>query len=115
MAEMTERRILVLDGNGLISNVDRLSWKIKAIVAQEEREKVSRRVRDNLRYLRRNGQLLGTIPQGYRRVDGRIVEDPESAPAIEEIFRLYATGRFSLRSLAEHLKPFGHQALPRSG
>lgn len=26
MAEMTERRILVIDANGLISNVDRLSW-----------------------------------------------------------------------------------------
>ena len=107
MAEMTERRILVLDGNGLISNVDRLSWKIKAIVAQEEREKVSRRVRDNLRYLRRNGQLLGTIPQGYRRVDGRIVEDPEAALTIKKIFDLYATGCFSLRSLAEHLNRSG--------
>jgi DNA invertase Pin-like site-specific DNA recombinase len=107
MAEMTERRILVFDANGLISNVDRLSWKIKAIVAQEEREKVSRRVRDNLRYLRRNGQLLGTIPQGYCRVDGRIVEDPDAAPAIKEIFRLYATGCFSLRSLAEHLNRSG--------
>jgi DNA invertase Pin-like site-specific DNA recombinase len=42
---MTERRILVVDGNGLISNVDQLSWMIKAIVAQEEREKVARRVR----------------------------------------------------------------------
>src|SRR5690349_8604197 len=103
MAEMTDRRILVFDGNGLISNVDRLSWKIKAIVAQEEREKVARRVRDNLRYLRRNGKLLGTIPQGYHRVDGRIVEDPAAAPAIKEIFDLYATGRFSFRSLAEHL------------
>ncbi len=69
MAEMTDRRILVCDGNGLISNVDRLSWKIKAIVAQEEREKVARRVRDNLRFLQRNGKMLGTIPQGYRRVD----------------------------------------------
>jgi len=107
MAEMTERRILVFDGNGLISNVDRLSWKIKAIVAQEEREKVARRVRDNLRYLRRNGKLLGTVPQGYRRVDGRIVEDPAAAPAIKEIFGLYATGRFSFRSLAEHLNRNG--------
>jgi len=93
-------RILVFDTNGLI-------LKIKAIVAQEEREKVSSRVRDNLRYLQRNGQLLGTIPQGYRRVDGRVVEDPDAAPAIKEIFRLYATGRFSLRSLAEHLNRSG--------
>src|SRR6266568_1508350 len=67
--------------------------------------------RDNLRYQRRNGKLLGTIPQGYCRVDGQIVEDPLAAPAIKEIFGLYASGRFSLRSLAEHLnrngiKPF---------
>ena len=107
MAEVTERRILVFDANGMISNADRLSWKIKAIVAQEEREKVARRVRDNLRYLRRNGHLLGTIPQGYRRVDGAIVEDPESAPVIKEIFQLYATGRFSFRTLAEHLNRNG--------
>ena len=107
MAEMTERRILVFDANGLISNADRLSWKIKAIVAQEEREKVARRVRDNLHYLRRNGHMLGTIPQGYRRLDGRIVEDPESAPVIKEFFQLYATGRFSFRTLAEHLNCLG--------
>ena len=107
MAEMTERRILVFDANGLISNVDRLSWKIKAIVAQEEREKVARRVRDNLHYLRPNGKLLGTIPQGYRRVDGSVVEDPVAAPAIREIFQLYATGRFSLRTLADHLNRNG--------
>src|SRR5258708_1970042 len=107
MAEKTEREIVVFDGNGLISNVDRLSWKIKAIVAQEEREKVARRVRDNLRFLQRNGKMLGTIPQGYRRVDGKIVEDPAAAPAIKEIFGLYASGRFSLRSLAEHLNGNG--------
>jgi len=107
MAKMAERRILVLEGNGLNSNVDRLSWKVKAIVAQEEREKVARRVRDNLRYLRRNGQLLGTIPQGYRRVDGSVVEDPVAAPTIKEIFQLYATGRFSLRTLADHLNRNG--------
>ena len=107
MAEMTERRILVFDASGLISNLDRLSWKIKAIVAQEEREKVARRVRDNLHYLRRNGHLLGTIPQGYLRVAGEITEDPVAGPVIREIFGLYASGRFSFRTLAEHLNRQG--------
>ena len=107
MAEMTERRILVFDASGLVSNVDRLSWKVKAIVAQEEREKVARRVRDNLRYLRRSGHLLGLIPQGYRRVDGQVVEDPEAAAVIREIFRLYATGTHSFATLAEHLNRQG--------
>ena len=36
------------------------------------------------------------------RVNGRVVEDADAAPAIKEIFRLYATGRFSLRSLADY-------------
>src|SRR6266545_664952 len=72
MADMEERRVLVFDGSGLISNVDKLSWKIKAIVAQEEREKIARRVRDNLRFLKRQGYLLGVVPQGYMRVDGEI-------------------------------------------
>ncbi len=49
---------------------------------REERVKVARRVRDNLRYLKRTGHLLGVVPQGYRRVDGAIVEDPEVAPVI---------------------------------
>lgn len=86
MAEMTEGRILVFDANGPISNVDRLSWKIKAIVAQEEREKVAWRVRDNLHYLPRNGHLPGTISQGYRRLEGEIVEDPEAASLVRERF-----------------------------
>ncbi|MGH7918774.1 MAG: recombinase family protein [Candidatus Dormibacteraceae bacterium] len=104
---MTTRRVLVFDGNGLVSNVDKMSWKLKAIVAQEEREKVSKRVRDNLRFLKRSGNLLGVVPQGYRRVDGEIVEDPETGPVIRDIFRLYASGRFSVRSLAEHLNDRG--------
>lgn len=107
MAEMEERRILVFDGAGLISNVDKLSWKIKAIVAQEEREKVARRVCDNLRFLKREGYLLGVVPQGYVRVDGEIVEDPEAGPIIRAIFELYATGQYSVRSLAEHLNNKG--------
>ncbi len=51
--------------------------------------------------------MLGTIPQGYVRVNGGIVEDPESGPVIKEIFQLYATGRFSFRTLAEHLNRSG--------
>jgi DNA invertase Pin-like site-specific DNA recombinase len=43
MVGMEERRVLVFDGHGLVSNVDKLSWKIRAIVAQEERERVAHR------------------------------------------------------------------------
>ena len=46
----------------------------------------------------RAAAILERYSQGYRRVDGDIVEDPDSAPAIKEIFQLYATGRFSFRT-----------------
>jgi hypothetical protein len=39
--------------------------------------------------------LLGTIPQGYCRVDVKSLKTL-AAPAIKEIFVLYASGRFSL-------------------
>src|SRR5579884_826235 len=107
MADMAERGILVFDAHGLISNADKLSWKMKAIFAQEEREKIARKVRDNLAFLKRQGVLLGVIPQGYMRVDGDVVEDPDAAPVIRIIFTLYATGRYSFEHLAGHLNRQG--------
>jgi site-specific DNA recombinase len=107
MAEMAEQRILVFDASGLISHAQKLPWKIKAIVAQDERERISKRVRDNLRFLKRKGHLLGVLPQGYRRVDGQLVEDPQAGPVVREIFKLYATGQYSLQTLAEELNRRG--------
>jgi hypothetical protein len=78
-----QRQALVFDSAGLISNVDKRSWKIKAIVAHEEREKVARRVRDNLWFLKREGYLLGVVPHGYVRVDGEIVEDAEGGCGLD--------------------------------
>jgi site-specific DNA recombinase len=108
MADMTERGILVYEAtSGLVSSVDNLSWKIKAVVAQEERERIARRVRDNLQYLKRQGALLGILPQGLMRVDGEVVVDPEAAPIVQQIFALYKTGQHSYGTLAEHLNREG--------
>jgi hypothetical protein len=42
------------------------------------------------------------VPQGYRRVDGRLVELPRAAPVIRRIFQEYATGK-SYRQVANLL------------
>lgn len=107
MADMEERRILVFDKEGLVFNADKVSWKVKAIIAQAERERISRTVRDNLAYLKRHGHMLGVVPQGYHRVDGEVVEDPEAAPVIRQIFTLYATGKYSFEGVADHLNRQG--------
>ena len=78
MAEMTERQILVFDGNGLISNVDRLSWKIKAIVAQEEREKVAR-ASATISASAAQRQVAGHDSAGLLPRRRQIVEDPGGA------------------------------------
>lgn len=107
MAEVEERRILVFDINGLVSGVNKLPWKVMAAVAQDMREKLSQRVKDNLRYLREQGRLLGHGPMGYRRVNGGLELDPEAAPLVRQVFTLYATGKFSLVALARHLDEAG--------
>ncbi len=107
MAECEQRHILVFDANGLIRSDDELSWGIKAVVASAERRKIARRVRDNMQFLKRRGALLGVVPQGYRRDGNSIVEDSQAGPIIRDIFRLYATGQYSLNTLAEHLNREG--------
>ena len=47
------------------------------------------------------------IPQGYRRINGAVIEDPEVAPVIRQIFELYGSGRFSFQTLADHLNSLG--------
>jgi site-specific DNA recombinase len=107
MAEMEERGIAVYEANGLISNKSKLSWKIKAVVAQDVREQGAQRVKDNLSYLRSQGQLLGQLPAGYKRDGGKVVEDPEPASIVKKIFAEYATGKFSFLTLANHLNQQG--------
>jgi len=39
--------------------------------------------------------------------NGKIVEDPEAAPIIRDIFKLYVTGRYGVRSLVDYLNRHG--------
>lgn len=123
MEECEEREVLVFDAGGLVRNEDELAWGIKAVVAAVERKKIARRVRDNLHQLKQGGRLLGHAPAGYQRVKcehrlagnrrcgcpepSKLILDPVAAPIIQEVFRLYATGRYSFHGLARHLNETG--------
>jgi DNA invertase Pin-like site-specific DNA recombinase len=65
--------------------------------------------RSGLREKARQGYLVGTIPWGYRR-DGEtdeVVPHPDQAPLVAEMFKRYATGQESDRSIAEWLNARG--------
>ncbi len=70
-------------------------------VAQLERETIVERTKFGLAEKARQGGLLGSLPVGYVKVDGAVLEDPEAAPRVRQLFELYATGAYSLMGLVE--------------
>jgi site-specific DNA recombinase len=99
-----------------------LSSNVLGSVDQHYRKKVQRRVRDALATKVSNGELVGPVPAGYVRAkhllpNGKVellVEiDPERAPIIRTLFAEYATGKYSLKSLAQKLDRDGVR-LPRA-
>ncbi len=65
--------------------------------------------RSGLREKARQGYLVGTIPWGYRRDSetDEVVPHPDQAPLVAEMFKRYATGQESDRSIAEWLNARG--------
>jgi DNA invertase Pin-like site-specific DNA recombinase len=65
--------------------------------------------KNGLKEKARQGHLLGTLPWGYvRDAETKIaVPDPERAPLVAEMFRRYATGHESDRSIAAWLDATG--------
>lgn len=71
----------------------RMVLNILVSVAQWEREAIAERTRDALRHKAKVREVYGPTPLGYAAVDGRLVEVPEEARAVEEVRRLAAAGR----------------------
>jgi len=74
---------------------------ILGAVAQWERETISERTRNTLRYKRERGEWVGRIPYGFKiGPDGRLTEDPEEIRNIQRMKRLRRRGQ-SYREIAE--------------
>jgi len=74
---------------------------ILGAVAQWERETISERTRNTLRYKRERGEWVGRVPYGFKiGPDGRLIEDPEKVRNIQRMKRLRRRG-YSYREIAE--------------
>jgi len=74
---------------------------ILGAVAQWERETISERTRNTLRFKRQRGEWVGRVPYGFKiGPDGRLVEDPEQIRNIQRMKRLRRRG-YSYREIAE--------------
>lgn len=77
-----------------------LRLTIMSSIAQDELRKLSSRVKFGQQQAIRSSVVLGNSRIfGYRKDGGRLVIDESQAPMVRDLFRLYATGEYSMKQL----------------
>jgi DNA invertase Pin-like site-specific DNA recombinase len=85
-----------------------LMFSIHLTVAQQESEQISKRVKFGKREKAKKGKFNGSLPPfGYRRNGNQLELDPQYAPYVKEIFRLYLYEDWGLQRIAKHLSKLG--------
>jgi len=91
-----------------------LHMDIDGMFAQHHSRVTSEKVKLTIRNSREQGKCTYRAPIGYLN-EGTMDHkpfDPERAPIIHELFKLYATGRWSLADLARHANRQGFTTVP---
>ena len=109
--------VIVFVSQGIISGSDPdfLNEGINEVLDEHYSRNLSRWVSDGYAEKARHGYANGLPPLGYKSetlANGnreRKVPDPETMPVLLELLRCYASGRYSLRTLADHLNARGHR------
>lgn len=113
--ELLENNVGVLFQNDNINTLDSDSefrLVVMAGVAQDEVRKLSERLKFGFRQSIKNGHVLGNNRLwGYDKKDCKLTIIPEQAEVVKQIFELYATGRYGLRSLSQELTRRGYTSL----
>jgi len=88
----------------------KLLFGIMAVLAQFERDIISERTKAALRYKKDNGELIGQVPYGFRKVVGtlpvRIEQDAKEQSLISLVLDLREKGTSQV-AVAEHLNTLG--------
>ena len=88
------------------TSMGRMCMNLLMTFAQFERELASKRAYDKMAATTRKGFWPGgTIPYGYKRIDKRLVVDPETAPNVIKICEWYlelGTPKFVAKRLTEN-------------
>ena len=101
--ELLELGIGVLFQNDNINTLDEdseLRLTIMSSIAQDEVRKLSSRVKFGHQQAIKSGVVLGNSRIfGYKKDNKRLVIDESQAPMVRDLFRLYATGEYSMKQL----------------
>ena len=81
----------------------------KLVDAENESHKISKRVKRGHAKSIKKGRVLGNRIWGYKKEKCKLTIDPETAPIVQEIFRLYATNQYSMKEIEEILYEKGYR------
>jgi DNA invertase Pin-like site-specific DNA recombinase len=95
----------LLNPDGTVNQGMEVATGMLAILAKQEMELKKERFKRAKQAKRNQGMYVGGsyIKFGYRLDRGYLEIDPIDAPKVREIFELYSTGRYSVRSLSNEL------------
>ena len=101
--ELLNRGVGVFFQNDNINTLDEdaeLRLTIMSSIAQDELRKLSSRVKFGHQQAIKSNVVLGNSRIfGYTKDDKRLVIDESQAPMVRDLFRLYATGEYSMKQL----------------
>jgi site-specific DNA recombinase len=112
MDDLDVTLVFVKEGSVLNKNSrshEKFIHGIKVLMAKNYIDNLSEETRKGLLEKAEEGEFPGTAPIGYLhdKANKTIVADPDRAPAVWELFNLYATGDYSLRRLEVHAAKVG--------
>jgi site-specific DNA recombinase len=86
---------------------EKLIFGLRSVMAENYLDNLSEEVKKGLTEKAAQGTYPSTAPYGYKneRIDGKkmIVVDHTSAPYVQRMFELYATGSYSLKTLRKNM------------
>lgn len=87
-----------------------LRLTIMSSIAQDELRKLSSRIKFGHQQAIKSNVVLGNSRIfGYKKEDKRLVIDETQAPMVRDLFRLYATGEYSMKQLEKHFYDQGYR------
>ena len=87
-----------------------LRLTIMSSIAQDELRKLSSRIKFGHQQAIKSNVVLGNSRIfGYKKEDKRLVIDETQAPMVRDLFRLYATGEYSMKQLEKHFYNQGYR------
>ena len=87
-----------------------LRLTIMSSIAQDELRKLSSRIKFGHQQAIKSNVVLGNSRIfGYKKEDKRLIVDETQAPMVRDLFRLYATGEYSMKQLEKHFYNQGYR------